>query len=428
MKIPQLARYNGTVKKAYEFVMENISSFPISPFIVIKSFNWKIITYDDLAVKNNCTVEDIEQCFGKDAYSVYNYSKNTYKIAYNNRIASQGRINFTLAHEIGHIILNHLRDFESTTAISNNISEDEYKILENEANCFARNILAPAPLVKQMKFWNILFDMPNYFDITFKASTTRIAFLNNDLYYLTDSEIENMQVAFSLYKKCSLCGTYTFDLESNYCCNCNNTLIKGDGFKMKTYFGVDTLNECPVCENTDFKPFDKYCIICGNLLHNLCTNSKCEAELPSNARYCPLCGNESVFYRNGVLKSWELENSDFEVSNLELERYWKNFIAHLRNNGKIVLYTNLLNTSLRLIAKDCIGIDFINGITDFGYHVVSKKENLDYIQEQISILLGKSIKIKLLDKGTEFEEGNIENNSAEDIQSSNIDIPFQIID
>ncbi len=305
MKVPLLARYNGSVAKAYEFVENNIIEFPIQPFELIKKFKWGLLTYEEMALRGNCTIENVCECLGTDGYSIYNGSN--YTIAYNNTIKSQGRINFTLAHEIGHIILNHHKDFDVTEILEDNFTKAEYKILENEANCFARNILAPAPLVKQMKFWNALFDMPNYFGITLKATTTRLSFLSNDLYYLTQDQILQYLLKYKRYKLCLNCSLKYLNINSKYCPLCGNkNLILGDGFTMKEYKGINIENakECPRCENYDIQPEHKYCKICGLSFSNECV--ECGKKLDSSARYCTECGSVSTYFRDDILKDWKL--------------------------------------------------------------------------------------------------------------------------
>ena len=349
MKIPQLARYNGVVEKAYEFVNKNIYEFPINPFDLIKKFKWGLITYEQMAIKNNCTIDDISECLGIDGYSIYNGKNHT--IAYNNKIQSQGRINFTLSHEIGHIVLGHHKDFDATTTLKSNFTKEEYKILENEANCFARNILAPAPLVNNLNFWNMFFDMPNYFDITFKAATTRLTFLNNDLYYLNENQIRSFQTLYKQFKECPICGARTTVFSSNYCEKCGNKLNRGDGFKMRRYEGMYVLPQCPHCENVDIYNDDNYCIICGKSLENKCT--KCGNTLPYNARYCNKCGSKSTYFESGELS--EVAVSDGKLLNRDEEltsNNWKIILENIKRQGHIVLYTNLIHSQLLIVNEN----------------------------------------------------------------------------
>lgn len=324
MKIPQLARYNGTVSTAYEFVNKNITQFPVNPFLIIKNLKWGLITYDEMALNWNCTVEDICECLGEDGYCMYN--GQYYTIAYNNTIKSKGRINFTLAHEIGHIILNHHKDFEVTEISKDNFTEEEYKILENEANCFARNILAPAPLVRKLSLWSTIFDMPNYFDITPKASRTRISFLKNDLYYLNDYQINELQNNFKQFKYCDNCKCGNFDLETKYCPMCGNKKITiGDGFmKYKNEIKLDENKKatiCPRCGNEEILE-GPYCKICGLELFNKCINYDkdtcigCGEICDANARYCHKCGSKTSYYNNNIIPDYKStnESNDFQIT------------------------------------------------------------------------------------------------------------------
>ncbi len=323
MKIPQLARYNGTIEKAYEFIDTNsINSFPLDLFQLIKKFKWGLLTYEQMAKENDCSVKYICECLGSDGYSIFN--GHNYTIAYNNTISNLGRIRFTLAHEIGHIILGHHKDFEVTEILQDNFTKDEYKILENEANCFARNILAPAPLVNQMSLWNKFFSMPSDFGITPLAVRTRLSLLKNDLYYLDDEQINNFRSKYKPFKVCTKCKKTQLNVEINYCPFCGSKkLIIGDGFmRYKTDFEVDENRKvriCPRCENEEVLQGD-YCKICGLELYNRCTNTEedtfgniiggCGLICDSNARYCPKCGHQTTFFYENILQPYTKEKFD----------------------------------------------------------------------------------------------------------------------
>ena len=48
------------------------------------------------------------------------------------------------------------------------------------------------------------------------------------------------------------------------------------------------------------------------------------------------------------------------------EEYWPQILSELKQNGKIVLYTNLINTQAKEINDMTVGIEFKNGMTAFG--------------------------------------------------------------
>lgn len=65
---------------------------------------------------------------------------------------------------------------------------------------------------------------------------------------------------------------------------------------------------CPKCKNSDCLEDDNYCFMCGALLLNFCSDSSCimndnqedeKTELPPNHRYCPECGSETTFKKQG---------------------------------------------------------------------------------------------------------------------------------
>lgn len=83
---------------------------------------------------------------------------------------------------------------------------------------------------------------------------------------------------------------------------------------------VGRLNQnCPICDNDHVS--DNYCSICGIYIINECSgmvkterdnnwnneyeqNDPCQVNLQGSDRFCPKCGAESTFYKNGLLKAW----------------------------------------------------------------------------------------------------------------------------
>lgn len=86
-----------------------------------------------------------------------------------------GRYKFTLAHEIGHIVLGHDRDNEREYDTRAEIVAPEYKTREYEANEFAAELLMPAEKFKEV--WenrkNTL-ELANFFDVTHAAAKVRM--------------------------------------------------------------------------------------------------------------------------------------------------------------------------------------------------------------------------------------------------------------
>ena len=109
----------------------------------------------------------------------------------------------------------------------------------------------------------------------------------------------------------------------------------------------------------------------------------------------------------------------------KVQDYWKDLVEELKNKGKIVIYTNLVNTVAKEINDMTIGIEFPNGITPFGKTVLEKPENMKEISNLVSLKVGKEMQIKLIDNKQQVQkelspEANLEN------LANGFDIPIDI--
>lgn len=108
-------------------------------------------------------------------------------------------------------------------------------------------------------------------------------------------------------------------------------------------------------------------------------------------------------------------------------QYWQQVVNNFKQSGRIMLYTNLLNTNAVEIDDMTVGIEFPKGITLFGKTVLEKPENKIEISNQVSIACGKTMQIKYIDtkpqdSGEESEESELSN------FANKFDIPFDIIE
>ena len=109
----------------------------------------------------------------------------------------------------------------------------------------------------------------------------------------------------------------------------------------------------------------------------------------------------------------------------KVEEYWPQIVRDLKQNGKIVLYTNLMNTRAREINDMTVGIEFPNGLTSFGKTVLEKQENIKELTNLVSMASGKPMNIKYITNvgnAGETKEPNIKSIANES------DIPFHVIE
>lgn len=104
-----------------------ITTFPVDCFCILENYKYRLYTYSEIRDQNE---KLYEICL--------NYSHDAFRdglsriIAYNERM-SPLRVRFSLMHELGHILLRH---------------KGENPLLEDEANYFASNLLAPRAVIR----------------------------------------------------------------------------------------------------------------------------------------------------------------------------------------------------------------------------------------------------------------------------------------
>ena len=87
-----------------------------------------------------------------------------------------------------------------------------------------------------------------------------------------------------------------------------------------------------------------------------------------------------------------------KVNNLKSQEFWHNILNKLKENGKLMLYANLLNTRAVEINDMTIGIEFPGNLNEFRKNLLEKSENINEIQKLVSIEYGKEMQIKYLNK------------------------------
>ena len=140
-------------------------------------------------------------------------------------------------------------------------------------------------------------------------------------------------------------------------------------------------------------------------------------------------GNTTIQSTNNTIKKEtkinKTEKAMPKFSN-KSEEYWPQIVNQLKQNGKIVLYTNLLNTRAKEINDMTVGIEFPNGLTAFGKTVLEKQENIREISNLVSIACGKEMQIKYI-SGTPQKTQISKEESIQNLANDS-DIPFNVIE
>ena len=134
----------------------------------IQKTRWKLIIYDDEKLKE----------VSKDGFTIY--KDGNYNIFISKLENKTKRNRFTLAHEVGHIVLNHHK------LLKNNLikfNENAKNIFEKQANIFAENILMPVHLVDKFKYEDD-DALSRIFEVSKSMIIVRKSHLDRDRYYI----------------------------------------------------------------------------------------------------------------------------------------------------------------------------------------------------------------------------------------------------
>ena len=125
--------------------------------------------------------------------------------------------------------------------------------------------------------------------------------------------------------------------------------------------------------------------------------------------------------------STSTKNTNTKTYSSDLSKSWPKIVNDLKQSGKIVLYTNLVNTKAEEINDMTVGIKFPKGLSAFGKTVLEKQENLKEISDLVSIACGKEMQIKYL---SDLQNKVVEHSPEDDLRklANDSNIPFNMIE
>lgn len=279
--------------------------------------------------KFNLSEEEVILHFGSDeGCTIYSYKKNRYLIFYNDLniyYKTPTRRTWTLAHELGHVILNHLTMTNKVKIFRNSLNDDEYQWMETEANRFASLLLANPIILHKLNIKSNI-DIMKICKISEEASNYRFSdylkWCKNKYVNKNDLIIIRQFYDFIYKKHCMECYHTFVSEDTKYCPICGNNLLqRGDGEMIyNDGFELDDNSKaliCPRCRNEQMFDDGVYCRICNTYLINKCSNESgyeieydewvepCGRIASGNSRFCEYCGSKTTFYNQGLLKDWQ---------------------------------------------------------------------------------------------------------------------------
>ena len=318
--IPKVPRLERTKKIAIEYLnYADIRSLPINFFTLpIPDMNeWIIIEYEE--AQKIMKVSDPFNIVARkaDARTLLKRGDRNYVTVYK-KSQTPERDYYTLAHELGHIVLSHLTSFKETALSGGGLDAKQYSILEAEADLFAAELLMPYPVLKKLQpntpaAISEICKTSKYSSIR-RFSDLKRYHLPNYLKKTCIMVIENFN-DFINKRYCVNCNSGFISHGGNYCSICGNKTKKWGDVKV-VYDSIELSEKgkakvCPICENENTNLRGDYCQICGANLVNKCT--KCNTPLTGDARFCEFCGSKSTYFENGILEDYQKYQDKLEM-------------------------------------------------------------------------------------------------------------------
>ena len=145
MKYIPMRRYTKAFSLSQQCAINGTGgSYPVDIPSVIAAASERILLVSSREYKNFCRLRRLDFSMPQHAYTVYLPTGKLFLIVYNERF-SDWELRFSLAREVGHILLGHLTDGTASTA-----DFTGYNHQEREANAFAGALLAPPILIDHL--------------------------------------------------------------------------------------------------------------------------------------------------------------------------------------------------------------------------------------------------------------------------------------
>ena len=194
--------YNRATNAAYELLNNYNGRMPaIDVFSIIDLLPYnikvKVRTYGKCAEKIGCSFKKYVRDIASSEHGFTIKSGNKYIICFN-ELKDEKTIRFTIAHEIGHIVLKHTEDNPVT---------------DKEANCFARNLLCPIQIADGFHV-ETAKEYVDCFDVSEPMALATLANRKSDQHYITEENYQSFNdkvyCYFSGYTLSELYGTYGY--------------------------------------------------------------------------------------------------------------------------------------------------------------------------------------------------------------------------
>jgi len=188
------------------FQRENIQCLPVDPMMIIREEKIQVLEYEKFSKIIQEPLQSIISEYGNDGFSTIINGK--YTIIYNPN-HTMGRTNWTLMHELSHIMLGHPEECGGIACRSSH--RDKYDL---QADSFTADVLAPLPILKLCEV-DTAQKIKSITDISLQAAKIRLWELQNA--HIKQEELDIYKKHFEFYFdwECYL-ADIAFDEDAQY--------------------------------------------------------------------------------------------------------------------------------------------------------------------------------------------------------------------
>ena len=194
-----------------------ISRLPVDPFLLASSAGIPVVPLSSVLKEPGWFPPDLPARMQMNSILTLTYP--AFCVVFRDDAAGTDRLRFMLCHELGHLFMNHYREDPD---LLNGRPHDP--VLETEADRFARNLLAPVPIVDVIRYNRPRQARAALFGMTRAAWIARLDSLPEDRAFVDEDMANTLIWLFHDYllgRRCTACGHVFKDRkQQNRCPKC----------------------------------------------------------------------------------------------------------------------------------------------------------------------------------------------------------------
>ena len=200
-----------------------VGRLPVDPFVLAEQAGLTMLPLS--AVENHPMWVDYDLRSALKMTVAVTLSYPAFCIVYRDDVSDLQRLRYALCHELGHLFMNHYRDYPDLMGASRPANAS----LEAEADAFACNLLAPVPVVDVIRFNRPQQARASLFGMSRSAWMRRLNTLDQDRACLDVETADWILFQFREYllgRRCVSCGqTFVDEEQQNRCPFCGTAEI-----------------------------------------------------------------------------------------------------------------------------------------------------------------------------------------------------------